>query len=148
MFHSNNFLIRKEIFLKLPYLDGIKAYGHEDTFWGIVMHETGVKIQVIDNPVLHDDVESAGNFIEKSREALYNLSVLSKSIHHDVLKKHVRLFRVYKMINYYRLTGFVLFSGFLFKKIILANLRSCNPSLILFDLYRLSHFIQIQKRNR
>lgn len=142
-FHSNNFLIKKTTFLSLPFFKGFRNYGHEDTYWGLVLQESGIEISIIYNPVLHADIEEADTFLRKSNEALENLKSLAFQIQPEILSKYVKLFRVYRYLKATRCQGLTEKMVVFFEQAILKNLKSCHPNLLLFDLYRLSYFIRI-----
>ena len=95
---------------------------------------------------LHDGIEEATVFIRKSENALQNLQVLSDITDHHMLKKHVKLYRYF---CYAKNLGLLWAVRLLYRAIqsfIAKNLQSCNPSLLLFDLYRLNYFIEWQSK--
>ena len=144
-FISNNFLIRKEIFTRLTFIEELNDYGHEDTWIGIQLEKLKAKISFLNNPVLHDGLEDVEDFMEKSRSAVKNLKLLSTIVTDDVLKKHVKLFRYYMLIRKLGLSAF--FAGLYswIQPYANRNIHSCKPSLFLFDLYRLNMLIAINK---
>jgi glycosyltransferase involved in cell wall biosynthesis len=143
-FMSNNFLVHKTIFNKLEFTNGWQGYGHEDTWMGIQLENMGAPVQYIRNNVLHEGLETTNVFLRKTDNALYNLHRLQTIVPAPVLKKHVRLYKYFHLLRSLHLLwlpGLVNRSKFIEK-----NLHSCNPSLFLFDLYRLARFIQIMHR--
>jgi glycosyltransferase involved in cell wall biosynthesis len=146
-FHTNNFLIRKKVFGDLNFPDFLKSYGHEDTWMGIELGRMGKKILHIDNGIEHKDIEDTPTFLNKTRQALQNLLLLSKVTDKKQLEKHVSLFRTYRTIKQFHFGFSVDLLYRSFKKKIIDNLNSCNPSLFIFDLYRLYHLIQLSKMN-
>lgn len=75
----NNALIRREVLLRYPFAEQLRGYGHEDTLLGLELTRGGVAVQHIDNPVLHEGLEPAALFLEKSRQAVQNLAQLLRT---------------------------------------------------------------------
>lgn len=142
--HTNNFLIRKELFWKLPAPPSFKGYGYEDTWIDIMLHKAGKIIRHLDNPVLHDGVETTDVFLQKAKEAISNLSILSKT-DEPLWKKQVTLYRAYAGIKKWRLAKLYLKLYPPFAASIEKNLYSCKPSLFFFDLFRLYLLIQLRE---
>lgn len=132
---SANMCIDKKIFLQanksLP-----KAYGLDAVF-GYKLQQMGVDITHIDNPVYHLGLETNDAFLQKSVAAIHTLKKLeSKKL---LPKNHTRLQRFEKKIVGKKL--FVVLLGS-FKTSVENNLTGSNPSLLLFDLYRLYHYLK------
>lgn len=145
-FHSNNFCIRKEIFDRLSFNAAWKGYGHEDTWMGIQLEQLHVPIKITRNPVLHDGLESSEVFLKKSLNAVDNLPALASACGPSAVARHVRLYRLYLKIKRSGLTQSALSIYRIFHSRIQKNLHSCNPSLRLFDLYRLGHLLEGEGR--
>jgi glycosyltransferase involved in cell wall biosynthesis len=147
-FHTNNFCIRKKIFDQLTFEAGWEGYGHEDTWMGIQLEQSGIRTLYINNPVLHKVLETSEVFLQKSLNALENLRVLVTLYENVLVRKHVRLLDTYYKLKTAGLLGLVVKINRLLKKPIEKNLESCNPSLKVFDLYRLSHFINLNRSSK
>lgn len=140
-FHSNNFLIAKDLFLKLKFDERISTYGHEDTLFGFQLEKEGLAIKHIDNPVLHGILESNEEFLAKSELGIQNLlmiyqlekDIVSKSA---LLASHVKLKRM--GLNGVGRLWFRLFAGPMKR-----NLLGSNPSLSTFNLYKLGYLCSI-----
>jgi glycosyltransferase involved in cell wall biosynthesis len=144
-FMSNNFMINKIYFDRLTFTNDWDGYGHEDSWIGMQLEDYKTQIKYIDNPVLHDGLETAETFLAKSEEALKNLHKLQKLVNKEQLKKHVKLFRAYSK---FRSSGLLWVPKLMYgirRKKIEKNLQGCHPSLYYFDLYRLNRFIQITR---
>lgn len=142
-FMTNNFCIQAQHFRQLSFDTGGEGYGHEDTWIGIQVEKAAIPVHYIDNPVLHTGLEKNTVFIAKSENALLNLHKLSTSVAPELLARHVKLFRVYQNLRKWNATWIPLWGYKLLKKYITGNLHSCDPSLTLFDLYRLQYFIRL-----
>jgi glycosyltransferase involved in cell wall biosynthesis len=144
--HTNNFCIRKDVFLQLKFPDFLRNYGHEDTWMGIELDRLQKKIQHIDDPVEHTDIQDAPTFLNKTQQALENLYLLESFIDKQHLVKHVTLFRAYDWVRKFKLGFLISFFYRSFKRKIAENLNSCNPSLLVFDFHKLHHFIELSKK--
>ncbi len=140
-FITFNFLISKEIYLKLPRHQEIVGYGHEDTLMGYDLKYMFVPILHIDNTACHSQIDSNEVFVNKTKEALENLSrmVSRGKIDEDV--------QMYKAFSRLRSIGFhVILRLFysLFGKELERYISTSNPALWIFDLYRLMYLSYIQ----
>jgi glycosyltransferase involved in cell wall biosynthesis len=142
-FHTNNFCIRKEVFVQLNFPNFLKQYGHEDTWMGMELERIGRKICRINNPVEHLNIENTSIFLDKTQQALQNLLLLESVTEKKRLLEQVPMFRLYHQIKQFHLAFAVTFIYSSAKKKILRNLHSCNPSLLAFDFYRLYHIIRL-----
>jgi glycosyltransferase involved in cell wall biosynthesis len=70
----NNALIRREVLCRFPLDERLSGYGHEDTRLGLELAQAGLGVRHLDNPVLHDGLEPAAAFLDKSRQAVRNLA--------------------------------------------------------------------------
>lgn len=139
---SNNFLIEKQVFKKLHFRDELKKYGHEDTLLGYDLFKNGIEILHIDNPVEHTGLEDSSVFIEKTRTGLNSLYEITRVI----LPGDKTFIRQVNFLNhYYKITRYLpsLFLRMfyrLFRRFIEKDLSGENPSLLLFDLYKLGYY--------
>lgn len=147
-FMTNNFMIQARHFKQLTFDTGGEGYGHEDTWIGIQLEQNNIPVSYIDNPVLHTGLETSTVFITKSENALVNLYKLSSLLPDELLARHVKLFRVYRKLANWQAHWIPIAAYKLMKGYIHRNLQSCNPSLKLFDLYRLQYFIQLNNKSR
>ncbi|THH39717.1 glycosyltransferase family 2 protein [Neolewinella litorea] len=77
-FQSNNFMAERAVLLTHPF-PTVAGYGHEDTLWGQLLAPDGIRIEYMDNPVVHLGLEPTEVFLKKQREAVRNLKVLRQS---------------------------------------------------------------------
>ena len=71
----NNALLRADVLARYSLDEQLRGYGHEDTRFGEALAAGGVAIRHLDNPVLHDGLEPAATFLQKSEEAVRNLAL-------------------------------------------------------------------------
>ena len=69
----NNALIAAAVLRRFPLDETLRGYGHEDTRFGLELARAGISLVHLDNPVLHDGLEPAAEFLGKSEQAVRNL---------------------------------------------------------------------------
>ncbi|QHL86118.1 glycosyltransferase [Nibribacter ruber] len=138
----SNLLVERHLFLEHFKEDVVMAYGHEDTLFADLLQQHQVKVVHIDNPVYHLGLDTAENFMCKTELALKNLLLLRKSgwVHKEgkLLKMHDWLGKLGVLSLLRPLHPWVL-------RRLKNRLISPNPSLRVFDLYRLLLLDQIQR---
>jgi glycosyltransferase involved in cell wall biosynthesis len=143
-FSTFNFLIPSEVFHKIRMDESIKGYGHEDTVFGIHLHQSGIKIKHLNNGLLHLGLEPAEVYLEKIRESGANLHQLySKNAFPREYVGDIRLLALWRRMNRFGVTRF-LGAWYKFRRKSLET-RLCGPepSLLLLDLYKLGAISQI-----
>ena len=98
----NNALLRRELLLKFPLDERLSGYGHEDTRFGLELARAGVRVHHLDNPVLHDGLEPATDFLAKSQQAVRNLAQVLRT---DGLGADTRLAHTAARLRAAGLTG-------------------------------------------
>ncbi|QIX63032.1 glycosyltransferase family 2 protein [Hymenobacter lutimineralis] len=78
-FNLKNVLMRADVFRGIGLDEHLTRYGHEDTKLGWALQEQQVHVHHLDNPVLHDALEPAAEFLRKSRQAVLNLAQLYRA---------------------------------------------------------------------
>lgn len=140
----SNILVQKDILLKHPFDSEIFNYGYEDIVFILGLKREQIAIAHIENSAFHLNLEKSAIFLEKFHSSLQNLKlVLDKNIINPedtaLTKKYMNLKRLY-------LVKAVAFGFKIVKNSFTKNLLSKNPSLFIFDLYRLGYFCQINSR--
>src|SRR5688572_8654054 len=133
----NNMLIKKAIYLKHQLSTEITGYGHEDTKFGWELEDAGVNVKHIDNPVIHLGLEVATDFLKKTKQAVSNLFLLYKS-NPEIPKS--KLISSYELLKKTKMRHVFVYCFQPLKGMILDNLRSPDPDLKYFDLYKLFLF--------
>ena len=133
-----NFMIKKSVLEKVNFNETIPNLRHEDTLFSYNLKQINISIQHINNPVIHlglDDFEMA---IKKENESIIALKFL---IENQLLPRdYIGLSKLYYDVQKMRLIPLLKIFHKLTKSFFLRNLRSNNPSLIVFDLYRLGYY--------
>ncbi len=145
-FTTNNFLIKKDIINKIKFRESLTKYGHEDSLLGFELEKSNYIIKHIDNPVIHFGVETNEIFLKKTETAITNLIEIEKipDLDKDFFKR-INLTSTYLKLNKNKVTGFIRFIYRIFGKQIKNHLlNSKNPSLFIFDLYKLGYYCNLK----
>jgi glycosyltransferase involved in cell wall biosynthesis len=151
-FSTFNVLIEKSVFAKLRFNEELKQYGHEDTLLGYQLKKAGIDVLHIDNPLIHEGIESNREYINKTKLGIENLSHL-----YDIVtdkrsfSSAVRMLRIYNRLYDFRLTRILAGIYIHYRDKMEIRLDSANPSLILFGFYKVCLFCtfrEIHKRKQ
>lgn len=140
----SNILIQKQVLLSNPFDSKIFNYGYEDIVFILGLKRENIVIGHIENPTYHLNLEKSAVFLEKFHSSLQNLKlVLDRKI---INPNDTSLTKIYNKLKRFHLLKVVAFGFKIFKKPFTKNLVSKNPSLFIFDIYRLGYFCQINSR--
>ena len=143
-FLTNCFLIKKSVFEQIKFDENLKNWGHEDTLFSYNLQQKKIKILHIENPVFHEGLENTATFLSKTEEALKGLIYLTENGLID--PNYVKLSKSYDWLQKYGLIGFYKLFFKAIKNFSLKQFESKNPSLFLFDLYRLGLFCNLKSK--
>lgn len=145
-FLTLNFLIKKTVFELLCFNEDIPNLRHEDTLFALDAKKKNIHISHIDNTVIHLGIENSELFLKKSVESVEALAQLIDQglidASETALSKKAKQLEQNGSAAFLR-TGISLGTA-LMKK----NLLSNTPSLFIFDLYRLGHYLQCVKKTQ
>jgi len=130
----NNALIRASVFRRFPLDERLSGYGHEDTKFGTALAEAGISLLHLDNPVLHEGLEPAALFLEKSEQAVRNLARLHRA---ENLGTESRLLQTGLRLQRLGLAGAARTALEAAAPALRRQLLSAAPRLRLFDLLKL-----------
>ncbi|MFT4762048.1 MAG: hypothetical protein ACI9LN_004031 [Saprospiraceae bacterium] len=139
-FMTNNFLIPKKLFLDIQFDESLTQYGHEDTLFGLELKQRNSPILHLENPLVHIGLETTEVFLMKTKMAIQNLHFLSQK--NDLIES--KLLNTFKKIQRFKLNWLLKLLYSLFEKRMVANFHSKNPSMRLFDLYKLGYLAKYQ----
>jgi hypothetical protein len=149
-FSTFNVLMEKSVFSKLRFNEELKQYGHEDTLLGYQLKKAGIEVLHIDNPLVHEGVESNREFINKTKLGIENLSHLYDIVTDKrAFSSAVTMLRIYNRLNHLRLTRILAGIYINYRDKMEIRLDSADPSLLLFDFYKICLFCtyrEIHKR--
>jgi hypothetical protein len=137
-FLTLNFLIKKSIFSKVNFNESIPNLRHEDTLFSYDLMQNEIDIVHIENPVYHLGIENSSTFLIKSEEAVLGLKNLVDS--NLISKDYVKLSHYFQILKKFRLQFLVSFAFKILEPLFKRQLLGKNPSLFLFDLYRLGYY--------
>ncbi len=135
-FQSSNFMAHRDLCHKVHFDERFVRYGHEDTLWAKDVSLQGVEILHIDNPVERFVYEDNATYLAKNIEALLTLREFQ-----DELADYSRLIRTARLVKRLHLAPTVCFIFRLNENRWRTNLEGENPSLRLFNLFRLGYFL-------
>ncbi len=144
-FLTLNFLIHKSILEKVRFNENIPNLRHEDTLFSYNLMQKNIRIEHIDNPIYHYGMDDFKIAIRKENESLSALKYLidNKLISTD----YVRISKLFSKIKKLNLIPALLIFHKATQHVFLKNLASNNPSLYIFDLYRLGYLAKLEKTN-
>lgn len=129
-----NLLIKRSVFLATPFPKDCYQYGYEDTILGIDLEQMGVDILHIDNPLIHNNIDSNKSFIQKTHKALHVLVGLA-----PFYQKRIRLSATALKLRRWRMLWLVQLwhrmFGALERRILLSH-----PTVLLFNIYKLGYY--------
>lgn len=136
---STNFMVRKKLMGENPYNTDIKGYGYEDVLLGKDFQKKQLKVNHINNPVLFDFFEPNDVFITKTEESLRTLYNFKNE-----LKGYSRLLAIIDKLKKMHVCGIVSSLYGILHRIIKQQLLSNNPSIFLFNFYKLMYFVHYE----
>jgi len=142
-FKTFNFLTSRHLIENIGFDQSISKYGHEDTLFGIALRASNVSILHIDNPLVHIGLEPNYIFLDKTKKAIDGLWELYTSCKFN---KHsnIRLLNTYISLNKI-IAKCLAFSFPVFSALLQITIWSGAPSLLIFDLYKLSYLCKVAK---
>ncbi len=138
-FMTNNFLIPKKLFNQIRFDESLRQYGHEDTLFGWQLKKNGINVEHLDNPLIHIGLEKNEMFIDKSIQAIENLTILLK----QYPELDTRLIATWQQLKKYQLASLVSILLKPLRPFIIKNLKGSKPQLKGFDLLKLSYFLEL-----
>jgi GT2 family glycosyltransferase len=136
LFHSNNFVCHRKVILMHSFDSTIDGYGYEDLEWALRLQKAGIKVDHIDNPLIHSGLKNKQQFLNDTKQSLTNLAILYR----DGKIPNSRLIRFYKKLEKFGLLRLSLKLLNWKKDQIFDKLMEDKPKLIYLDLYKLHYF--------
>ncbi len=139
----NNTLIKKECFNLIKFDTSITKYGHDDTLFAYQVNKLQLHVKHINNPVQHGDIDSNDSFLKKTEEGIINLFRIYHTKKIDF--NFVRILKLYSVLEKFKIKFIVAFFFKLFKPLLIKQLKSSSPSLLLFSFYKLGLLCTLKK---
>ena len=148
-FCTNNFLITKQILLDIPFNNSLlSGWGHEDTLFAYTLGEQNYPILHIDNPIEHGGYISNEHFINQMNQGLVNLYRIYSAKDYDSLVSDFKTTRYLKKLEQLKMVGLIAFGYRVLESFIIRNITGKNPSLRLFDIYKLGYLCNVVAKVR
>lgn len=139
---TSNIVVKKVIFNTVTFDERIAEYGYEDLIFIQNLKNAKLVISHIDNATFHLNYETSVAFLAKTRKALETLQFIEEQ---NILESiETKIQKTYHFVDKLQMCKFI---SFVFKKLrhqAEKNLFSDNPSLLIFDLYKLGYFCLIK----
>ena len=140
----NNTLIKKDVFNKVKFDKNLKKYGHDDTQLSYQLSILKSKVNHIDNPIEHGDIDYNLAYLNKTKESLENLIVLYQEEKIDT--KFVKLIWLYTFLQKTKVDFIIRKLYPFFKNKIFKNLTGNNPSLFVFNLFKIGNLCALNTK--
>ncbi|MBX2817098.1 MAG: glycosyltransferase [Saprospiraceae bacterium] len=139
-FHSNNFIVRRSIIEDHPFDIDHLGYGYEDLMLARELQDQNIRIVHIENPVLHNELESNASFHSKHQEAAVNLGkfIARGGRLETPLERSYLTFRSLGWLAPFGMIG-------LFNSMVISKWKLGRLPLRFFDLQRLSWLHEVLK---
>lgn len=139
-FRTTNFLAHKDIMMEHSFDENFVQYGYEDVLFGKSLAMDHIAITHIDNPITLDFFESNSEFLDKTEQSLRTLYTFRNQ-----LKGYSKLLETAEKIKKLHLQKLVNTAYFLVGQRIKKHLQGNNPSIFLFNVYKLMYYIHHEK---
>lgn len=137
----NNTLIKKTVFNQIKFDSSFKKYGNDDTLFSFELQKMNAKIKHIHNPVQHDDIDTNAVYIEKTKNSLDNLYLLYKK--QLITKEYSKMVSLVTKLHTYKITYLLAVLYSVFGTLLERQLKGNQPSLFVFNVFRLTYFSKI-----
>lgn len=143
-FMTNNFLIPRKVLEAVPFNEDLTRYGHEDSLFGYELEKKGQGITHIDNPVMHGELQSNNEYVDKTRDAVRNLVYITELLDNDPgFIETISLLKAAEKLRRSGFMGLVRLLAYLYTPFAGALLRLGLTSLRLLDVYKLGLYLRL-----
>ena len=137
-FHTSNFIIKRSIMLQYPLDERFRYYGYEDVLFGKTLKENNINISHIDNPLGYNHFIGNMTFVTKTEESLRTLYQFR-----DELQGYSKIITYASKIERWHLKTICQKLFPVLSLPIKARLTGNNPSIFLFNIYKLMYYIHL-----
>ena len=138
----NNTVITKKCFNQVKFDKDITLYGHDDTQFAYQLSLLQAKVNHIDNSVEHGDIDTNQAYLAKTESSLKSLLLLYQS--GKIASEFVSILKLYVLLKKTKLIVLATVFHKLFQKSIAKSLLSENPTLFLFNVYRIGYLCTLK----
>ncbi|WP_179333230.1 glycosyltransferase family 2 protein [Winogradskyella costae] len=144
-FLTLSFLIHKRIFNTVRFNEEIPNLRHEDTLFSYNLKQANIRIEHIENPVYHLGLEDSKTFLKKSLDSVEAINLF---INQDLLpSNYTRITNIYSKIKNNIISKILAYTYYKYDKAFKKNLLGKAPSLLIFDIYRLSYYCTLKSKS-
>lgn len=143
-FKTCNFLIHKSVLEKTQFKSENNLYGGVDTLFGLNLKRNNFEVVFIENRVYHNGLEDNVSFLRKTDLAIDSMIRLYEN--QDFANENTRLVDCYLRLKKYKLVNLFNFSLGVVQPFMNKNLKSNNPSINIFQIYKL--YLLLNKMNQ
>lgn len=143
-FSCFNFLIPRKILFLYPFNERLKNYGYEDLLFGLTLEYNNIKIKHLNNPLIHNGLDSANTYLMKVKQSIENLVEIEPELKRIQKQNSVKILRAYNFVRKIKCYKLFIYTSSLLNNCILLNLTSKRPSLMLLDFYKLSYLCKLK----
>lgn len=137
-FHTSNFIIKRNIMLCYPLDERFRHYGYEDVLYGKTLKEHNIAISHVDNPLGYQHFIGNLAFVNKTEESLRTLYQFRKK-----LQGYSKIITYASKIERWHLKKICQKLFPLLSLPIKARLTGNNPSIFMFNIYKLMYYIHL-----
>lgn len=136
-FKTINFLTKKDVFEKIQFDERISGYGHEDTLFGFELKNAGITISHINNPVMHNQLETNQEFLKKTNQSIANLLQIRSFLSDTDFDNSITLLKAYNKLK--KVKALFLCKGlfFIFRPVLYWLLKTGVAGTKLLAFYKL-----------
>lgn len=140
-----NFIIKTSCLEEFQFDESLTQYGYEDFIFMQRLKKAGKKVFILENPVIHDDTTSNTVFLDKTIKAVESLYQLSLNKENEGYLNEIRLYSTAKKLKALGLKNVGVLGYKMIRRFILKSLKSKNPNLFYYDLFKLGELLKIMK---
>ena len=138
-FHTSNFIIKRSVMLQYPLDERFRYYGYEDVLFGKTLKEKHIHILHVDNPLGYEHFIGNMAFVTKTEESLRTLYQFREE-----LLGYSKILTYASKIEQWHLKTICQKLFPLFSLPIKARLTGNNPSIFMFNIYKLLYYIHLE----
>ncbi|WP_372473375.1 glycosyltransferase family 2 protein [Capnocytophaga sp. ARDL2] len=143
-FLTLNFVIHKQIFEKVRFNERIPNLRNEDLLYSYDIQQQQILLSHIDNQVCHLGIETTDIFLKKTDESTLSYIYLWEN---KLLPYNYTPYgKMYKKLQDFHLISLVGLGFKILKPFLTYNLKSCHPSITIFDMYRMGYVCTLNKK--
>lgn len=138
-----NILFHRYVFDQTQFDERCTEYGYEDALLGLMLESLNLKVEHIDNPLIHNGMDPNAVYLNKVETALRTLHHLGEPMH-----SASALVGLVRRIQRWHLTPLCRLAYRLTRPLLHGQLMSHNPSMTCLKLYKLGYYLMLDKKNK